>query len=29
MDEIILEAIERADGKFRESGFVPGILYIF
>jgi large subunit ribosomal protein L25 len=27
MDEIILKAIKRADGKFRESGFVAGILY--
>jgi large subunit ribosomal protein L25 len=27
MDEIILKAIKRADGKFRESGFIPGILY--
>jgi len=27
MEEIILDAIERADGKFRESGFVAGVLY--
>ena len=27
MEDIMLEAIERADGKFKESGFVPGILY--
>ncbi|MHB1393366.1 MAG: 50S ribosomal protein L25 [Clostridia bacterium] len=29
MEEIILEAIERTkqSGKFRESGFVPGVLY--
>ena len=27
MDEIILKAIKRADGKFKESGFIPGILY--
>ena len=29
MEEIILEAIERAKqpGKFRESGFIPGVLY--
>jgi large subunit ribosomal protein L25 len=27
MNDIILEATARADGKFRESGFVPGILY--
>jgi len=27
MEEITLEAMERADGKFRESGYVAGILY--
>jgi len=27
MNEIMLDAIERADGKFRETGFVPGVLY--
>jgi large subunit ribosomal protein L25 len=27
MDEIILKAIKRADGKFKESGFIPGVLY--
>jgi large subunit ribosomal protein L25 len=27
MSEIILDATERKNGKFKESGFVPGILY--
>lgn len=27
MEELVLVAIDRADGKFRESGFVPGVLY--
>lgn len=27
MEEIILNAIERSKGKFRESGFIPGVLY--
>lgn len=27
MDEIILKAMKREDGKFRESGFIAGILY--
>jgi len=27
MNEITLDAMERADGKFRESGYVAGILY--
>ena len=27
MNEIILEATERSKGKFREKGFVPGVLY--
>ena len=27
MNEIILEAAERSKGKFREKGFVPGVLY--
>lgn len=27
MNEITLEAMERADGKFKEKGFIPGVLY--